>query len=190
MQIPHEILSIYDCIFSKFSEEAEICPVLPLLPEMQTVVRDYHSTMESRQSRLHKKTQCLLIRPCLQTHLQQSLSPKCHTSPQTTSSPPSLPTSPIRRFLTSPTHFLAHWLYTHRPPLAPLSSGSAPIKLVCISDTHNKCPLLPAVNMTINGSLAEVRAQVEWVNTLPHAQKVVIAGNHDVCLAEGEGEGR
>lgn len=36
--------------------------------------------------------------------------------------------------------------------------------------------------MTVNGSIAEVQEQLTWLNSLPHAHKVVIAGNHDVGL--------
>lgn len=33
------------------------------------------------------------------------------------------------------------------------------------------------------GTTSEMRAQIEWLATLPAEHKVVIAGNHDLCLA-------
>ncbi|EGX96671.1 phosphoesterase [Cordyceps militaris CM01] len=42
--------------------------------------------------------------------------------------------------------------------------------------------LLHAGNLTVGGSFAKLQAQLDWLNTLPHRQKVVIAGNHDVLL--------
>ncbi|KAH5603690.1 hypothetical protein HBI81_109240 [Parastagonospora nodorum] len=103
------------------------------------------------------------------------------------------PPSPLRHFLLSPTHFLAQWLYMHQPPLTPPAPDYPPLKLVCISDTHNARPVLPAGDillhagdMTINGSVKEVQAQVDWMNSLGYAGTVVIAGNHDVCLSRAE----
>ena len=61
------------------------------------------------------------------------------------------------------------------------------LRVVCISDTHSlQYPHVPdgdllihAGDMCNNGSLAEIQAAVDWLKELPHAQKVVIAGNHD-----------
>jgi calcineurin-like phosphoesterase family protein len=79
---------------------------------------------------------------------------------------------------------------------------------VCISDTHNTRPpvpdgdvLLHAGDLTIGGTFAELRAQLDWLRHLPHRHKVVVAGNHDLLLdaafvarhpekiSSGEGEG-
>lgn len=93
-------------------------------------------------------------------------------------------------FLSSPTLFLAKWLYTHCSPLLAPSPGSPPIRIVCISDTHNQTPQLPAGDilihagdMCINGTSSELSAQLSWLNSLDFKHKIVIAGNHDVCLA-------
>lgn len=101
---------------------------------------------------------------------------------------PSSPT-PIQRFLTSPTTFLSKWLYTHQPPITAPQPISPRIKVVCISDTHNKQPDIPngdilihAGDLTISGTFTELQAQLIWLNTLPHTHKIVIAGNHDVLL--------
>jgi predicted phosphodiesterase len=104
---------------------------------------------------------------------------------------PSLPT-PSQLFLNSPTLFLAHYLYNHRPPITPQPPTSPPIKIVCLSDTHNAQPRVPtgtvlihAGDLTINGTLAELQAQLDWINSLPHEHKVVVAGNHDLLLDPG-----
>ncbi len=61
-----------------------------------------------------------------------------------------------------------------------------PIRVVCISDTHNHTPDIPdgdllihAGDLTNAGTVEEIQTQIEWLETLPHPQKVVIAGNHD-----------
>ncbi|PGH16221.1 hypothetical protein AJ80_05244 [Polytolypa hystricis UAMH7299] len=70
--------------------------------------------------------------------------------------------------------------------LVPSQSG---VTVVCISDTHNCQPrlvdgdiLIHAGDLTQSGSLKEVQATIDWLNSQPHAQKVVIAGNHDLIL--------
>ena len=101
------------------------------------------------------------------------------------------PLSAWQRLQRQPSLFLAHWLYTHRPPCqAPLQSSKQPVKVVCISDTHNEQParlpqgdiLVHAGDITNTGSFAELQAHLDWLNTLPHAHKVVVAGNHDILL--------
>lgn len=66
------------------------------------------------------------------------------------------------------------------------------IRIVCISDTHNATPpvedgdiLLHAGDLTNTGSLKELQAQLNWLASLPHAHKVVVAGNHDMLLDAG-----
>lgn len=63
---------------------------------------------------------------------------------------------------------------------------------VCVSDTHNHhgaMPPLPqgdvllhAGDFTMHGELDEVQGFAAWWHAQPHPQKVVIAGNHDLCL--------
>lgn len=65
------------------------------------------------------------------------------------------------------------------------------ITLVCISDTHCQIPkdeiphgdiLIHAGDLTNKGTPSELQAQIEWLSTLPHKYKIVIAGNHDTWL--------
>lgn len=64
-----------------------------------------------------------------------------------------------------------------------------PVTVVCVSDTHNANPSLPdgdillhAGDLSQYGTFAEIQAQLDWLRTLPHAHKIVIAGNHDLLL--------
>jgi predicted phosphodiesterase len=73
---------------------------------------------------------------------------------------------------------------THAPP-----AGSPPIKLVCVSDTHNTTPILPpgdillhAGDLTEFGTVEEMQAQLDWLGSLSYAHKIVIAGNHELLL--------
>ncbi|KAK8051423.1 metallophosphoesterase domain-containingprotein [Apiospora rasikravindrae] len=62
-----------------------------------------------------------------------------------------------------------------------------PIKVVCLSDTHgdivpNVPPgdlLIHAGDLTRGGTSLEIQTQINWLKSLPHTHKVVIAGNHD-----------
>jgi len=64
-------------------------------------------------------------------------------------------------------------------------------RIVCISDTHGlhgnvSIPdgdiLIHAGDLTDHGELKQVASLNAWLGTLPHAHKVVIAGNHDFCF--------
>lgn len=101
--------------------------------------------------------------------------------------------SPLERFLVSPILSLAKWLYIHQVPLLPPLPGSPPINVVCISDTHNKQPKLPpgdilihAGDLCVSGLKSEFAAQKTWLESLGYKYKIVIAGNHDVCLGDDE----
>ncbi|KAI9652655.1 MAG: hypothetical protein M1831_006642 [Alyxoria varia] len=79
-------------------------------------------------------------------------------------------------------------------PAAPTSkepTSHPPVTVVCISDTHNTQPpvpagdiLLHAGDLTERGSFSELQAQISWLAAQPHRHKVAIAGNHDVLLDE------
>lgn len=84
---------------------------------------------------------------------------------------------------------LATKLYSlHRQSLAP-PPPKDPITIVCVSDTHGTQPPLPpgdvllhAGDLSVWGSLAEIQEQLNWLDAQPHAQQVVIAGNHDLLF--------
>ncbi|KJZ73116.1 hypothetical protein HIM_07500 [Hirsutella minnesotensis 3608] len=63
------------------------------------------------------------------------------------------------------------------------------IRIVCIADTHNKRPavldgdiVIHAGDLTENGSFDEMQEGLRWLSSLPHAHKVLVAGNHDLLL--------
>lgn len=62
------------------------------------------------------------------------------------------------------------------------------MRVVCLSDTHDRHQglvvpdgdvLVHAGDLTGRGSFLQVRAFDDWLGTLPHRHKLVIAGNHD-----------
>ena len=117
----------------------------------------------------------------------------------------SIPTRPLptwrparpskwQQFRRDPANFLALRLYpsTRSTHSKRKTSPSPPISVVCISDTHNTQPnvpdgdiLLHAGDLTNRGSFEELQAQLDWLKSLPHRHKVVIAGNHDLLLDPG-----
>lgn len=93
-----------------------------------------------------------------------------------------------RRFWSAPIRFSAVKLYYIFSP-DPQEDPEASICVVCISDTHDTQPALPdgdilfhAGDLTQSRSLEELNAQIEWLDKQPHGYKVVIAGNHELCL--------
>jgi len=72
------------------------------------------------------------------------------------------------------------------PPPHP---GDVWTRFVCISDTHSrtfKVPpgdvLLHAGDLTSYGRIPDLRKTMAWIMTLPHPIKILIGGNHDLCL--------
>lgn len=67
-------------------------------------------------------------------------------------------------------------------------------RFVCISDTHNASPdtgafklpkgdvLIHAGDLTRQGTHAELRKTLEWIEKADFEAKIVIAGNHDIAL--------
>ncbi|KAL1897403.1 hypothetical protein Sste5346_004139 [Sporothrix stenoceras] len=98
--------------------------------------------------------------------------------------------TPWQRFRRDPAIFLARALYSQRADVVLPSPTADPIKIICISDTHNAQPtyvfdgdvLIHAGDLTNKGSFAELQSQLSWLQSLPHAHKIVIAGNHDLLL--------
>ena len=82
-------------------------------------------------------------------------------------------------------------LYLRPVAAPPQQSSGDPIRIVCVSDTHNSTPNLPpgdilihSGDLTQDGSFAEMQAQLAWLKAQPHAHKIVVAGNHDLILDE------
>jgi len=76
---------------------------------------------------------------------------------------------------------LSHSLWSK----APVKLTNNTIRVICISDTHNGTPPVPnddvfthAGDLTENSTLSELQAHIDWLSSLPHTHKVVIAGNH------------
>lgn len=72
-----------------------------------------------------------------------------------------------------------------------LSNGPYPVRIVCLSDTHNTFPVIPpgdvlihAGDLTGAGSFDEMQAGITWLSSQPHIYKLYVAGNHDVLLDE------
>ncbi|SMR53743.1 unnamed protein product [Zymoseptoria tritici ST99CH_3D1] len=70
---------------------------------------------------------------------------------------------------------------------------SKKIRIVCISDTHNRAPgegytlpqgdiLIHAGDLTNQGSYKELKKAVDWISFADFAVKIIIAGNHDLSL--------
>lgn len=94
-------------------------------------------------------------------------------------------------FLESPWPTLARTLSSQRiiTNNEPRSDPSTYITVVCISDIHNTQPQLPdgdlllvAGDLTEHGTIEELSRQLDWLSEQPHLHKIVIAGNHDICL--------
>ncbi|KAI9820349.1 MAG: hypothetical protein M1827_005971 [Pycnora praestabilis] len=100
------------------------------------------------------------------------------------------PPGTMDSFLSSPLKFLVRHLYAlflllQGPPYH-IPVHKKPIRVVCISDTHCKTGLVPdgdllihAGDLTEAGTVQQIQAQIDWLQSLPHAEKIVIAGNHD-----------
>jgi Icc-related predicted phosphoesterase len=68
------------------------------------------------------------------------------------------------------------------------------VRIVCISDTHSlhrQIPEIPDGDVLVHagdslgqGTLENVEDLNEWLGTLPHRHKIVIAGNHDWAFQE------
>ncbi len=111
------------------------------------------------------------------------------------------PPTVLDRLWASPLRTVTHYLYAwitrlttwaagrqqRRASSASSAPGTAPIRVVCISDTHDMIvPRVPAGDLLIHagdltnsGYPADLQRQLDWLAAQPHAHKVVIAGNHD-----------
>lgn len=100
------------------------------------------------------------------------------------------PPTRLERIISAPLTFFATTLYSFILSLkASPAAQTPPIKVVCISDTHTLLYDIPdgdllihAGDLTNAGTTSELQTQIEWLASLPHRHKVVIAGNHDTYL--------
>jgi predicted MPP superfamily phosphohydrolase len=96
----------------------------------------------------------------------------------------------LDQLLSSPLIFFATLFYYFvlylRGPAFELARDRPPIRVVCISDTHDQKVEIPdgdilihAGDLTNAGTVADIQTQIDWLRRQPHPVKVVIAGNHD-----------
>ncbi len=73
------------------------------------------------------------------------------------------------------------------------------MRIVAVADTHlyhdelvvpDGDVLVHAGDMCKGGTLDELRLAIEWIRSLPHRHKIIIAGNHDFAFAEHPEEAR
>ncbi|KIM57089.1 hypothetical protein SCLCIDRAFT_131263 [Scleroderma citrinum Foug A] len=74
---------------------------------------------------------------------------------------------------------------------APPHPGPGWTRFVCISDTHSSIFRVPPGDVLIHagdlssfGSLSQLTRTTDWLKSLEHPVKIIIAGNHDHCLDE------
>jgi 3',5'-cyclic AMP phosphodiesterase CpdA len=86
-----------------------------------------------------------------------------------------------------------------RVPLRDGQPASRTVRVVAISDTHafHERLALPSGDILVHagdfcssGKEAQARNFADWVHSQPHRHKVIVAGNHDVCLERHLGLGR
>jgi len=79
------------------------------------------------------------------------------------------------------------------PPPHP---GPTWTRFVCVSDTHSMRYDVPPGDVLLHsgdlsswGELPQLEKTLKWLQSLPHRNKIVIAGNHDLCLDRSWAEG-
>lgn len=93
--------------------------------------------------------------------------------------------SPLRALI----HLIYHiFLIFRGAPFKPHRTKPT-IRVVCISDTHTNILPIPhgdvlihAGDLTNAGTVEQIQAQLDWLASLPHKEKIVIGGNHDSYL--------
>jgi len=83
----------------------------------------------------------------------------------------------------------SHVFLHHDPEDPPPPPGPEYTRFVCISDTHSRIfrvppgdVLLHAGDLSSWGKVSELKKTIYWLASLPHPVKIIIAGNHDLCL--------
>jgi 3',5'-cyclic AMP phosphodiesterase CpdA len=92
-------------------------------------------------------------------------------------------------FLASPLAYLAEQSYCMQRPQQAINQSATAITVVCMSDNHNNKMNVPhgdllihAGDLTQSGTVTEIQDALNWIKSLSHPHKVVIAGNHDLAL--------
>jgi len=100
------------------------------------------------------------------------------------------PLTPLDSILESPLRYFVSLVYAlllvfRGAPFKP-PRNKPRVKVVCISDTHSNTTSIPngdvlihAGDMTNSGTVKDIQAQIDWLASLPHREKIIIAGNHD-----------
>ena len=99
----------------------------------------------------------------------------------------------LYRVRSSPFKFFASYLYRFllclRGASIVRSPRSSRVRLVCISDTHTHTTDIPDGDVLIHagdmcnaGTYAELQDQIDWIDSMPHPHKILVAGNHDSYL--------
>jgi len=85
---------------------------------------------------------------------------------------------------------IAHLEYD--PDSLPLPPSDKWTRFVCISDTHGRTfpvppgdVLLHSGDLTQTGTYGDFEVTMNWLYSLPHPTKIIIAGNHDLTLHRG-----
>ena len=100
------------------------------------------------------------------------------------------PPTALDKFLASPLQAIArrayHFILFLRGRPFRASKTKPPIRVVCISDTHDKTAPVPdgdllihAGDLTDPGTIDAIQVQIDWLDSLPHRHKVFVCGNHD-----------
>ena len=115
------------------------------------------------------------------------------------------PPTPLDLIIDSPLRTVISFIYAillslRGAPFKP-PRNKPPVRVICIADTHTNTPHIPngdvlihAGDLTNVGTVEEIQAQINWLDSLPHREKIVIAGNHDSYFdpksRKGEDKGR
>ncbi len=99
----------------------------------------------------------------------------------------------LQLFFAAPYRTLAKTLYGYRSWHRSTERANS-ITVVCISDTHNQFPETPEGDLLVHagdlsngGTREEIQHTLDWLKTLPHQFKIVIAGNHELLLDPQKG---
>jgi predicted phosphodiesterase len=96
----------------------------------------------------------------------------------------------VHTVLNQPLHLLLRLTSFFLTRCRPYPKPKAPIRIVCISDTHSLDPghipdgdiLIHAGEITDHGTPAELQAGIDHYSAMPHPHRYIIAGNHDTYL--------